>query len=95
MRISPFVHPIAFKYLTEKGYAPTGVMLPVGLPPIEPLLDGLFSTSSDDHRYLMLPVFLDIIRTYYPHDDAVVCFNEFISDRYPDPTSESRSCILG
>ena len=95
MRISVFLHPITHGYLIEKGYAPPNSTLPVEMPPIEPLLSGLFSESSDDYRYLMLPVFLDLIRTFYPHDDAVVSFNNFISERYPKPSSEARSCILG
>ena len=95
MRISRFLHPITYEYLVEKGYAPANTSVPAELPPMDPLLRGLFSDTSDDYLYLMKPVFLDIIRTYYPHDDAVVCFNNFISDRYPKSTSESRSCILG
>ena len=95
MQISAYQHPITHGYLTSKGYAPPNSSLPAALPPIEPLLSGLFSDSSDDYRYLMLPVFLDHIRSFYPHDDAVVSFNNFISERYPKPSSESRSCILG
>ena len=83
-----------FKYLTTKGYAPPSSTGSVQLPPLRPLLEGFISESKDDYLYILKPVLLDLLSEFYPHDDAVVTFNEFISDRYPNSTSESRSCAL-
>ena len=95
MRISPRSHPVAFKYLTTKGFAPAGSTSPVDLAEIGPILDHLISDSDDDYRYLLVPIFLDVIRSFYPHDDAQVSLNNFISERYPRAGSESRACVIG
>ena len=95
MRISPRSYPTSFGYLTSKGFAPPGSTSPVDVPPIAPILDHLISESKDDHLYLLVPIFLDTVRAFYPHDDALVTLNNFITERYPDPNSESRACLLG
>ena len=95
MRISPRSHPVAFKYLTTKGFAPPSSTSAVDLPEIGPILDSLISNSNDDYLYLLVSTFLDVLRSFYPHDDAQVTLNNFISERYPKVSSESRSCILG
>ena len=95
MRISPRSHPVAFAYLTTKGFAPPGSTSPVDLVEVGPILDHLISDSNDDYLYLLLPIFLDVVRSFYPHDDAQVTLNNFISGRYPKATSESRACLLG
>ena len=95
MRISPRTHPITFKYLTTKGFAPSGSTSPVDLVEVGPILENLISDSNDDFLYVLVPIFLDVVRTYYPHDDAQVTLNKFISERYPKSTTEARVCIIG
>ena len=95
MRISPRIHPLAFKYLTTKGFAPSGSTASVDLPEIGPILENLISDSNDDYLYMLVPILLDTVRSFYPHDDAQVTLNNFIRDRYPRVSSEARSCLIG
>ena len=95
MRISPNLHPVTHAYLTSKGYATPGTTTSVDLPEFGPFLENLFVDSEDNFQYLLKPVLLDLFSVFYPHDDCVVTLNNFISERYPTPNSESRSCSLG
>ena len=95
MRVSPRSHPVAFKYLTTKGFAPASATSAVDLPEIGPILDHLISDSNDDYLYLLVATFIDVLRSFYPHDDAQVTLNTFISERYPKTSAESRSCLIG
>ena len=94
MRVSPHLHPNAFRFLTTKGYAPPSSTTSVDLPSVQLLLENAISEHKDDYLYVLKPVLLDLLSEFYPHDDVIVTFNEFLSDRYPNSTSESRACAL-
>ena len=54
---------MAFRYLTTKGFAPSGSASPVDLPEIGPILDHLVSDSNDDYLYLLIPTLLNVVRS--------------------------------
>ena len=63
MRVSSRTHPVAFRYLATKGFAPSGSASPVDLPEIGPILDHLVSDSNDDYLYLLIPTLLNVVRS--------------------------------
>ena len=94
MLLYQYRHPKSFKFLTEIGYIPSSRT--VGpLPDLTPILSALASPSSDDQKFILIPLILEVLSHFYLHQDAIFTLNEYISQSFSDYDEVSHQALLG
>ena len=93
MQIFRHNHPKTFKFLTENLLLPPNASFGP-FPDLSGLLSVIVSPSSDDQKYILIPTILEILSTFYKHQDAVYTLNEYISEQFPEYDEQSHEALL-
>ena len=64
------------------------------LPNLNALLSSIISPSSDDQKYILIPLILEVLAAHYKHQDAVFTLNEYIAELNPEYTEATHESLL-
>ena len=94
MQLYRYRHPKSLKFLLDNGLLPSNSTFG-SLPDLGGLLSGIASPSSDDQKYILTPIILEILSHFYKHQDAVYTLNEYISESFTDYSEQTHEALLG
>ena len=94
MLILQYKYPKSYKFLSDNGLLPSRGTSGA-LPDLNVILSALASTSSDDQKFILIPILLEVLSQFYKHQDAVYSLNEYISELFPDLNEASHESLLG
>lgn len=89
--MSKYIHPKAHAFLSTSGFVSQSSPSD-SLTGLDILIHSIFSNTSDDQKYLLIPTILDVLHSFYPHQDVLFTLNEYMYDIYSefdDSTAES------